>query len=119
MINKDIKSLDIKFQKKVALFLQEAKNQGLNIMIFEGLRSIERQKALYAIGRTTEPNRKPVTWTLKSNHLTGKAVDIVFNVNWQPSWNWDYNKLIIIAKRFWIENLKPKETCHFEDNWIY
>jgi hypothetical protein len=28
-----------------------------------------------------------------------------------------YDDLIAMAKKYWIRNLKPKETCHFEDDW--
>lgn len=43
-------------------------------MVVEGLRTKERQAVLYAQGRT-KPG-KIVTWTLKSKHLTGDAVDL-------------------------------------------
>lgn len=43
--------------------------------ITEGLRSITRQKELYAQGRTTPG--KIVTKTMRSRHLTGHAVDVV------------------------------------------
>lgn len=43
-------------------------------MVVEGLRTKERQAELYAQGRT-KPG-KIVTWTLKSEHLVGRAVDL-------------------------------------------
>ncbi len=119
MINNNIEDLEVNFKEKVKLFIQEAKATWLDIIIFEWLRSLERQKYLYSIWRTIELNKKPITWTLQSNHLTWKAVDIVFkDKNWNPSWSWDYDTLIWIANKYWINNLKPKETCHFECNWI-
>ena len=42
--------------------------------VTEGLRTLARQKELYAIGRT-EPGKK-VTWTMNSKHLSGEAVDL-------------------------------------------
>ena len=42
--------------------------------VVEGLRTLERQKELYAKGRT-KPG-KIVTWTLNSEHLSGRAVDL-------------------------------------------
>lgn len=42
--------------------------------VIEGLRSLERQQALYAQGRTTPG--KVVTWTMNSRHLEGAAVDL-------------------------------------------
>jgi hypothetical protein len=49
-------------------------------------------------------------------------VDIVFDVNIDPkiqvpSWNWDYMTLIKIWKMYWLRNLAPAETCHFENDW--
>jgi len=116
MIDKDINRLQSNFKLKVIDFLQEAKDKWFDIIIFEWLRSKARQASLYAQGRSKPWNK--VTWTLLSNHLTGNAVDIVFkDSKWTPSWNWDYDSLIEIAKKYWIRNLKPKETAHFEDDW--
>lgn len=44
------------------------------VTVIEGLRTPTRQAELYAIGRT-KPG-KPVTWTMKSKHIDGLAVDI-------------------------------------------
>ena len=50
-------------------------------------------------------------------HWQGKAVDVVFlNDKWQPTRTWPYDDLIVLAKKYNIKNLKPFETCHFEDN---
>lgn len=57
-----------------------------DFMVLEGVRTPERQKQLYAQGRTKPGNI--VTWTLKSNHFKkpdgfGHAVDLVpFPVDW-------------------------------------
>ena len=45
-----------------------------DFMVLEGLRTLQRQKELYAQGRTTPG--KIVTWTMQSKHLLGKAVDL-------------------------------------------
>lgn len=52
----------------------------VDFMVIEGVRSLERQKQLYAQGRTAPG--KIVTWTLNSNHFKkgdgfGHAVDIL------------------------------------------
>lgn len=53
----------------------------VDFMVIEGVRTPERQKQLYAQGRT-KPGRK-VTWTLNSNHFVnsrtgyGHAVDLL------------------------------------------
>lgn len=105
-----------------------------DFMVLEGVRSPERQKELYAQGRTKSGPK--VTWTLKSNHFVnpttgfGHAVDLVpFPVDWS------HKKLDVIAKamfaaadtldtpirwgRDWNRNGKPREkgesdSPHFE-----
>ena len=55
-----------------------------DFMVTEGLRTLARQKDLYAQGRT-----KPgpvVTWTLKSKHIDGLAVDLVPFNDGKPDW---------------------------------
>lgn len=47
----------------------------VDFAVIEGLRTVERQKELYAQGRT-KPGPK-VTWTLKSKHIDGEAVDLL------------------------------------------
>ena len=59
---------------------------GQDFLVTEGVRTPERQRELYAQGRT-KPGRK-VTWTLKSNHFVhadgyGHAVDLCpYPVDW-------------------------------------
>jgi len=50
--------------------------EGVPVRIGEVRRSIERQRALYAQGRTTPG--PVVTWTLRSKHLRGRAFDFDF-----------------------------------------
>lgn len=68
-----------------------------DFMVLEGVRTPERQKALYAQGRT-KPGPK-VTWTLTSNHFVnaktrfGHAVDLVpFPIDWSHA------KLDVVSK---------------------
>lgn len=71
-----------------------AANLGRDVIVIEGVRTVGRQRELFAKGRTTEqleaagvngvpgqPGEKKVTWTLKSKHLQQKdgyahAVDL-------------------------------------------
>lgn len=49
----------------------------VDFAVIEGLRTLERQKELYARGATQ---------TLKSKHLTGKAVDLMAFIGTRGSW---------------------------------
>lgn len=69
-----------------------------DIMVLEGVRTPQRQKELYAQGRTTPG--KIVTWTMKSNHFVnektgfGHAVDLVpYPVDWN-----DLKRFDLVAK---------------------
>ena len=102
------------------------------IMVVEGLRSKERQAQLYAQGRTTPGNK--VTWTLKSKHIDGLAVDLAPIQNGQIDWT-DLAKFDAMAKAMftaaaelgikgrwgadWNQNGRPREkgesdSPHFE-----
>lgn len=62
----------------------------ISFRITEGVRTLERQKALYVDKKTK---------TLKSKHLTGHAIDIVPIVAGKVSWEWKhYTPLIKTAK---------------------
>lgn len=53
----------------------------VDFTVLEGLRTLERQRELYAQGRTAPG--KIVTWTMKSRHIEGKAVDLVpYPLDW-------------------------------------
>jgi hypothetical protein len=61
-------------------FSHYAMSKGIKLRIppYGGNRAIENQKHLYSIGRNGNPG-KPVTWTLKSYHIGGRAIDIISN----------------------------------------
>lgn len=52
----------------------------IDFTVIEGLRTRERQKELYAQGRTVVG--RIVTWTLESKHIEGEAVDILPSTGW-------------------------------------
>lgn len=57
-----------------------------DITVIEGTRTPERQAQLYAQGRTTPG--PIVTWTLRSKHLDGKAIDLgPLDDKGQIAWN--------------------------------
>lgn len=111
-INNDINSLSPEFRKRFDPWWSEVTKKYPNAVVFETKRSQERQNRLYAQGRTRP--WKIVTRTKTSNHKDWNAVDIVFRNAWKLERAWPYNDLIEIANKYWIRNLKPTETCHFE-----
>ena len=103
--------------------------------VLEGVRTPERQKELYAQGRT-KPGPK-VTWTLNSNHFVNKktgyghAVDLVpYPVDWETLSKFDaiQKAMFAAAKELgvtirwgadWDQDGKPRErgesdSPHFE-----
>ncbi|PNM24255.1 peptidase M15 [Yersinia enterocolitica] len=52
----------------------------VDFIVIEGIRTVARQQQLYAQGRTTEG--KIVTWTMKSKHIDGNAVDLLPVTGW-------------------------------------
>ena len=59
----------------------------LDFTVLEGLRTVERQKVLFAKGATR---------TMNSRHLTGHAVDLAPVINGAVSWDWPlYHKLAL------------------------
>lgn len=68
--------------------------------VTQGKRTRDEQMRLYGKGRTRQaminaglnpdyakPNESRVTWTMNSNHLSGKAVDLVPYVNGKLEWD--------------------------------
>ena len=61
----------------------------LDFTVLEGLRTVERQKVLFAKGATK---------TMNSRHLTGHAVDLAPVINGTVSWDWPlYHKLAFVV----------------------
>lgn len=87
----------------------------VDFSITQGLRTLEEQRRLYGKGRTgaqcraagvperyASPGEKKVTWTMKSNHLSGNAIDVAPFVNGKLEYD-DSGKLGLwpkIAKAF-------------------
>lgn len=75
--------------------------RGLKMLVLETLRSAERQRELYAQGRT-KPG-KIVTWTMQSRHLAGpdgksRALDVaIVNNSGEIDWN-DRSSFIVLGK---------------------
>lgn len=90
-----------------------------------GLRTDEDQIDMYAIGRTKELHRNPITWTLNSYHKTGKAFDIYAYVDGRASWEMNHIEPIArhlqevamemyCVKLDWGFDLWGKDGAHFQ-----
>lgn len=113
----DVNALSKTFRKKYNAFMKAVLERYPHCVPFETLRTQERQQRLYGVGRTHSKNRKPVTWTLSSNHLTGNAVDLVWKIKTWVTREWPYEDLIYLCRFYGIKNLSPLEVCHFEDDY--
>jgi peptidoglycan L-alanyl-D-glutamate endopeptidase CwlK len=58
-----------------------AENSPMPFMVYEGLRTEEKQAEYVAAGTST---------TMNSRHLTGHAVDLIPLVDGQPTYDWSY-----------------------------
>jgi peptidoglycan L-alanyl-D-glutamate endopeptidase CwlK len=86
----------------------------VDFVVVEGVRTPERQRELYAQGRT-KPG-KVVTWTLKSKHIDGLAVDLAPWVNGAVDWN-DLAKFDAIAKAMMTAAKQLNTPIRWGANW--
>jgi peptidoglycan L-alanyl-D-glutamate endopeptidase CwlK len=64
---------------KRARLLCDARTDGLNFIVTEGLRTKERQAQLVKVGASR---------TMNSRHLTGHAVDLAATIEGEVRWDW-------------------------------
>jgi len=92
--------------------IEEAiKGSPLDFSISEGLRTKERQKELFAAGKSQ---------TMNSRHITGHAVDIAVLVDGKVTWDSKYYIPVIdhiksIAKKFDIPIVSGGDWVTFKD----
>lgn len=79
-----IDSLSAELQPRARRLLELAAAEGIELVVTEGRRTVERQRELYAQGRTTPG--PIVTWTMNSKHLTGEAFDVAVRVDGKLTW---------------------------------
>jgi peptidoglycan LD-endopeptidase CwlK len=109
---------------RVLLICKRLRAKGFDPVLFEGLRSVQRQRWLYGQGRSklqcltagispayAHPGNI-VTWTLKSFHIQGKAADIISKTR---GWNWPefFDALAYEAGQVGMTVI-PKERCHIQ-----
>lgn len=76
--------------------------------VTEGLRSPERQKELFD---------KKLSKTMKSKHLTGRAVDVAAIVNGTVSWDMKYYKQIATYAKQAAKQLNVEIECGADWGW--
>lgn len=82
---KNLATVEPRLQKLGRELLRRLAAEGLTFKVTSGNRTKAEQAALYAQGRT-----KPgpvVTWTMKSRHIGGKAIDITLFSGKNPVWD--------------------------------
>lgn len=91
----------------------------VEFVVTEGLRTLARQKELFAAGASR---------TMKSRHLTGHAVDLAATVGGAVRWDWPlYSKLAVLMKAAAADLAVPiewggdwtsfKDGPHFQLPW--
>lgn len=93
------------------VFNEAIKGSPLDFSITEGLRTKERQKALFDAGKSQ---------TMNSRHLTGKAVDIAVIRDGEITWDMKYYQLVAshiknIAKSMNIDIVWGGDWQSFKD----
>lgn len=94
------------FEKKVLDMLEDCKNNGLHLHVFEAHRSPERQNYLYSQGRTRDGKIVTNAKAWESWHQLSLAVDCVFK-DALGAWTWegDWEKAHKIFKEHGFETL--------------
>ena len=77
--SKSIDNLEYVHEDLCHVVMRSIEITDCDFMVFEGLRTIERQKELVSMGASR---------TMRSRHLTGHAVDLVPVYNGTPRWDW-------------------------------
>lgn len=109
--NKSIDALSEPAKTRIRKFI-EARNTTDNIKIWvtETMRTIEQQK---------EYVKSWVSKTMNSNHLSGKAIDIFFNLpgdiylSKRKDWDVIWRSLCALANKFWLVN------GYYDLNWWF
>jgi peptidoglycan L-alanyl-D-glutamate endopeptidase CwlK len=97
---------------KVARVLVAMDALGHPVKVVESYRPQERQDALYAQGRTETGPR--VTWTQKSRHTEGRAVDLAFEGPHPYSNEHPWHLLKVVAEAIGLEGLGEKDRGHWQ-----
>lgn len=103
----------LRVKPELVKLVRRAAEIGPAFQVVQGNRTLAEQKALYAQGRT---KKGPiVTWTLKSRHIGGRAIDFAALVNGKISWNPKYYPAI--AKAFKQAAKEQKVNIVWGGDW--
>ena len=92
----------------VAVIRRLAKVTPKPFMVVEGVRTLGRQHQLL---------KARATKTLKSKHLTGRAVDIAPLVNGKVSWKWEHFTPVINAAKAVSADMGVAVTFGYDWGW--
>lgn len=106
-----VQTLNPKFRSQFLEFLtlvdETAGARGVDLIVWDGTRSLERQVELYGRGRTDKG--MIVTKTIASNHLWGCAIDLCTrSPKGQPEFAlppWYKKEILPLAEKFHLESL--------------
>jgi hypothetical protein len=107
----DLRGLVPEFRGRLERLIDRMKSEyGYDVEVVETVRSQERQNSLFAQGRTSPG--PVVTWTRASNHLTGRAADLVIDGSYDNPVA--YARLAMIARQEGLRTLGPRDAGHVE-----
>ena len=115
-INRNYEDLAPFFAKKLKAALEECRESGLEVDMFEGVRNDARQRFLYESSRTRKgPWLTNASSAEKSYHAYGVGADLCFK--WNGKWGWDkkdpWDRVHVIFKKHGFETI-PEEKAHVQ-----
>ncbi|MBD3343990.1 MAG: peptidase M15, partial [Chitinivibrionales bacterium] len=109
--NKNILSLHPNVQAPATAFINDAAQQGMNLRIYFGYRSVDQQNALYNAGKTPAKGGH-------SYHNYGLAIDLVQISNKKALWknqNWSQIGALGMKHGFgWGGDWASRDMVHFQ-----
>jgi hypothetical protein len=106
LITIDLREVEIRTARAFKAMQRAAMDDGVELMIYSGFRTHERQSGLYRAWRAGIGN--PAARPGYSNHQSGRALDLVVQDPRTLAWL-DRN-----ARRFGFRRTVPKEPWHWE-----
>ena len=115
----DVQKLEGVHADLVKVLEKAAEQDVIAFVVTEGVRTLKRQRDLFAHGATT---------TMRSRHLSGHAVDLAVLIGGEISWSWPlYAQLALVMKTAAAEVGVPiewggdwrtfKDGPHFQLPW--